>query len=431
MRLSVPRNTLSIRSVSVVLVAACALGVAFATPASAAAPKSATITPTAISLANLNGGGWFPDTDAGPKTGVVQIATRVANEDPSLSLSLVAANDNATLQYRAAAANRLTDSSADNFNVLRTYLSNASYTYTGKSVNYQLGIYYKPLVSKYSPTGDTPCASAGIDSPSTWCYTTIKYEPAKLQSAFVTVDVSSTFDKGLSSLTDGVGGWWRSKSVGQYPTAGAPDGVSLNSMLAEMSDITVYGIGVSVGRASAGDVSWVKDLAFGDTDYSFGFDALPAGPLPVADDAALAVYIAAHGLTPNFPMTPSGSSNTDLATLDPSKPLSGSFDWSGLGDDFVDLYSYSVGSYVGTYPVVAGKVVISGASLASLAGGQHHLVFVGQTSKTVRITAITVKALAATGVDATGPIVAGSVLLIGGFVLFMSTQVTRRRRARA
>jgi LPXTG-motif cell wall-anchored protein len=58
-----------------------------------------------------------------------------------------------------------------------------------------------------------------------------------------------------------------------------------------------------------------------------------------------------------------------------------SMPWAGSSDDqWVDVWAYSTPTYIGTFPVISGVLKITGADLSSLAGGDHHLVLVGQTS---------------------------------------------------
>jgi len=58
-----------------------------------------------------------------------------------------------------------------------------------------------------------------------------------------------------------------------------------------------------------------------------------------------------------------------------------SMPWSGSSDDqWVDVWSYSTPTYIGTFPVINGVLKITGADLSALAAGNHHLVLVGQTS---------------------------------------------------
>jgi LPXTG-motif cell wall-anchored protein len=428
------------RSLPLAIIGGVALSLLATSAATAAASPTATVTPTDISAANVNGGGWFPDIDAGHDTGVVQIANRAAGEAPSLDLHLVHTDDNATLQYRYLTPDMPTDSSTGDFPVLHQLLSNASYTFSGSHVNFQLGIYFKPNnEAAYGPAGTVrACASAGIDSPSTWCFATIKYEPGISPSSFTTIDVSDGFDQGYFAPGGITGsgpqqaGWWRSKQIGQYGPQGSPDNVSLNDMLSQISDLKVYGIGVSIGQDIGTPESWVRDVSFGGATYDFGPTAAPAAAPGLPDSSAVEDYVETHGVTTDFTPAPDAteSSNSDLSQFDPTKPLSGDLPWAGDGDTYVDVYAYSTAKYVGTFPVVDGKVVIDSADLSFLSTGAHHLVFVGQQTSSLLVANLTVVAAAAgatlafTGENAAPALALGGALIVFGGVLF----VMRRRR---
>jgi len=131
-----------------------------------------------------------------------------------------------------------------------------------------------------------------------------------------------------------------------------------------------------------------------------------------------------------------------LDSLDVSKPFSGTLPWSDTSDSFVDVYAYSTPVFLGTFPVINGTVQITGVNLSELAAGGHQLVFIGQTSDTVSVMAITVAAVEAAAVvpasssdrlPVTGsapavlPIGAASILLLLGSGLLIAG--ARRRRA--
>ncbi|WP_158253229.1 Ig-like domain repeat protein [Cryobacterium sp. N19] len=146
------------------------------------------------------------------------------------------------------------------------------------------------------------------------------------------------------------------------------------------------------------------------------------------------------GTTDSF--VPSGdTTNNALDSLDVSKLFSGTLPWSDGADSFVDVYAYSSPVFLGTFPVVNGVVQITGVDLSALEAGGHNLVFVGQTSGTVSVMAVTVAApvaapviparsssgLAVTGVDPAVSIGAAGILLLLG--LGSLIPVARRRRA--
>ena len=117
-----------------------------------------------------------------------------------------------------------------------------------------------------------------------------------------------------------------------------------------------------------------------------------------------------------------------LDSLDVSKTFSGALPWVNTQDSFVDVYAYSSPVFVGTFPVINGKVQMSGVDFSALQAGGHHLVFQGQTSGAISLMAIVVaKSLAVTGVDSAVPFGAASILLLLG--LGLRILATRRRRA--
>lgn len=150
----------------------------------------------------------------------------------------------------------------------------------------------------------------------------------------------------------------------------------------------------------------------------------PAAPPAANTDELLAL----PGVVtmPSSAFTPTGGSTGASGSLDGSKPLSGEVPWTDASDSFVDVYGYSSPIYLGTFPVVNGVVQLTGLDLSALPGGGHHLVFVGQTSATVVVMAVSITAaLAATGTDVLAPSILASVLLVLGLALL----VVRRRRA--
>ena len=170
---------------------------------------------------------------------------------------------------------------------------------------------------------------------------------------------------------------------------------------------------------------------------------LPAGP-PSTNTDQLEVLIKTQGLdvsgtTDSF--VPSGdTTDNPLDSLDVSKTFSGTLPWSDTADSFVDVYAYSSPVFLGTFPVVKGKVQITGVDLSALQAGGHYLVFVGQTSGTVSVMAVTVVApevapvvaaddsssvLPSTGLDSNVPIGAAGILLLLGLGLLIAG---RRRR---
>jgi LPXTG-motif cell wall-anchored protein len=90
--------------------------------------------------------------------------------------------------------------------------------------------------------------------------------------------------------------------------------------------------------------------------------------------------------------------------------------WAGSSDDqWVDVWAYSTPTYIGTFPVISGVLKITGADLSSLAGGDHHLVLVGQTSGANEVMSLAVAEPASVSNDnvATGQDAANTIATTG------------------
>ena len=82
--------------------------------------------------------------------------------------------------------------------------------------------------------------------------------------------------------------------------------------------------------------------------------------------------------------------------FDAGTPLTASVPWDATnGDQWVDVWGLSSPTYIGTYPVIGGVFRMTNADLSSLGNGDHHLVFVGQTSGTNQVVAMTLASPAA------------------------------------
>jgi hypothetical protein len=125
-----------------------------------------------------------------------------------------------------------------------------------------------------------------------------------------------------------------------------------------------------------------------------------------------------------------GEDSNPIDALDAGQPLSGEIPWIDDSDSFVDVYGYSKPIFLGTFPVVNGRVQLSGLDLSALAVGGHHLVFVGQTSEVSSAMAVTVASgaaahLAATGFDAVSPLMLGGILLLVGIGALLMRRLGR------
>lgn len=156
----------------------------------------------------------------------------------------------------------------------------------------------------------------------------------------------------------------------------------------------------------------------------------PASP-PAADTNQLTTLIAQGNLdvssTTSTFVPLGGTIDNPLDSLDVSKAFSGTLPWSDGTDSFVDVYAYSSPTFLGTFPVINGKVQLSGLDLSALRSGGHHLVFQGQTSGAVQVMAVTVaETLAATGLNLALPLGLTSILILLGLALRLLTTRTRR-----
>jgi hypothetical protein len=410
--------------------------------AGAASSASAAVSPTYVAQSDIGTSyaadgqiTWLSDLGGG---GTSSVTTDAFDGGPAIKMVQTGASSQVNI-FRSYGVGVRPTSVSD-------VLAGSSFSYAGSSVNFQLAMFYTPADPiTYGPgTGPTNCAQAkdnGVDRPG-MCFVTIKYDPhADSNGSYSTITLADKqdpfFDGNVSQP-----GWWDTQRVGQY-TANQRN-VTLDQLLGQMSSYEIYAIGASVGtHGAAGDVSWVKNLTFGGASYNFG-DApvtppttppAPPAAAPAASDDALEQLIATQGIdvaatTDTFSVG-GGAPGTGLDALDPSKPISGELPWTGQGDSYVDVYGYSSPIYLGTFPVVNGKVVLTGLDISALEAGGHHLVFLGQTSGALSVVAIAVDTLASTGANPMPYLVIGGVLLLLGIIALGIVTVRRRtRRAR-
>lgn len=361
--------------------------------------------------------GWWTDV-TNASVGVDALGP---DGDTALALDLADATSRAYVYRSFATGERPTDVDA-----LR---SGASYTYAGPNVNFQFELVFRPTDSSYGPNPTDPgapgsdyCDSANAwgftDVPDTWCYTVLKWEPLAAGAGWTTVDL--TADTAVDSPT-GTGGWRSQKRIGTWPKVGTFSGSgTFSDYFAQIAEYEVTAIVVGAGSGTAGPtIGRVSDITVGGVSYRFAPEpATPAAP-PAGDSTALADLIDAEGVdvaADTALFTPVGPANTDLSGIDPTLPLAGDFPWNEASDAFVDVYSYSAASFLGTFAVVGGTVQLRGVDLSHLDGGTHHVLFRGQTSGALGVVQVTVLAagggaeLAATGAP-TGTIVVSLVSL--------------------
>ena len=320
-------------------------------------------------------------------------------------------------------------------------LDDASYSYAGSNVNFQLAMFYTPAdLAAYGPSGSTSACTQAVDNGAQladMCFTILKYETAQTTTGtYATIQL-----EGAQAPFAGPGnpGWWPTRSVGQY--AANSRVATLDQLLGEMASYQVYAVGASVGKGTTVGDSWLLDLTFGGTSYQFGTAPIaePATPPPATDSAGLEQLIVDDGIdvtqqTANF--VPTGSGNNDLTAIDPTAPLTGEYQgWADPTDAFVDAYTFSTAQHVGTYRIVNGNVVMTGVNLSHLSKGTHYLVLRGQTSGAFVVVRMSVLGvLAATGVDA--PRMAwtaslgGLAVVAGAFLLLVRSGLRFRAAAR-
>jgi hypothetical protein len=412
------------------------------TPVTVTAPEVATAPPA--------GGGWWQDRDSGD-VGSFAMTADAFDRSNAVKLNLPTTSAGINLHDVYATTARPTD--------LPALLSSASYTYTGANVNFQIEVAYQPNDVRYAPTGSSPCTSAanwgiaGVDS--TWCYALLKWEPFATTSSWTAVDLSADTAGNSGSVPTKTAGWMSQKRVGSYPATSSRVGQTLSNYLAQMANYQVVSIGFGAGSgAAAPTASWVKNVTVGGESFSFAPVAAAPTPPPVANSTDLQTYITTNSIdvaatTATFSIG-GGAAVSGLTSIDPAVAFDATLPWANTSETFVDVYAYSSPQLVGTFPVIAGVVQLTGVDLSALQAGSHHLVFIGQTSGAVSIVAIAIAAaaptpdpaptvtstatststLALTGTDAVGPTVGAiSVLLLGLTMLILARtrSLTRRR----
>jgi hypothetical protein len=440
------RHIFSSKRVSIVSASLGAVGLVMAgfAPASiavAAPPAPSTVTVSDVANARPAAGGWWQDRDDTSAGSFAITADSFDNSDAA-KLILPTTSAGINLHDSYPTASRPTD--------LPALLNGAGYSYTGTNVNFQVEVAFHPADPQYAATGATPCTSAaswgipGVDASA--CYVLFKWEPFATTTAWTSVDLGADTAGNSGTVPTPTGGWIAQKRVGAIPPTAARVGHTMTDYLAQMSDYQVvsYGFGAGSG-AVAPTAGWVKDITFGGTTQIFAPAAIAPAPAPVADSSDLASYIstndidvAATSSTFSIGDEPAGAG---LTAVDATKPLDASLPWVDASDSFVDVYAYSSPTFLGTFPVQGGAVVMNGADLGALQAGGHHLVFLGQTSGTVSIVAFTVAAagaggaatgdptLAVTGVDGVGPAIGGIFVLLVGLGAIGFARLRRNRRS--
>ncbi|PJJ65660.1 hypothetical protein [Compostimonas suwonensis] len=359
-------------------------GLAVAAPANAA--DTSFVPDSAISSTRATTHGWYAEENSGGQVGVSPAFDGSAALE--MSIPSPAASTRALFTYGPS----------ERPSSLADIVSGASYVYSGLNVNFQLEFFFRPVNPAYGPTAGVAdkCTAASDDGVpiADWCYGVIKYEPGATSVDTWTTVTLGDKDTGWKGVTQP--GWWPTNRIGAIPK-NAFD-TTFTSMLAEIAEVKVIGVGVAAGSGSSDPQSaWVRSVSYGGASYRFGDAPVPAAePVepPAASTDALEDFIADAGI--DVAATTETFSVGDAAPgedveLDPTAPLDASLPWAPVGDDFVDLYAYSEPLFLGTFPVVDGAVVVTGLDVSALEAGGHHLVFIGQTTQEVSVVRIAVQ----------------------------------------
>jgi len=379
-----------------------ALSLAGATALLGALPASAApggvgqvVTPSQLNTSEPSPGesGWISQTNAGAsiKIGGVAGLGSVATLDHADMSSI------ATLAYAWGIGARPSESGPT---TLETLLENASYHYTGDNVNFQFGIHFAPKsMVKYGPHGtDQRCGANSAEQrqdPRNVCWATIKFETGQVSEPgeWLSFEPMEYSNQGYGQEP----GWWPTKNIGPYGTDPSRR-AGINQLLEQIDSYEIWQMGVSVGSGTVG-TSYVSDLSFGGADYRFQPE--PAPKAPPADTEALLERLGddaydAEVLDPDLVSV----SAEDLSRVTSNEDLVVSIPWDGA-DGLVDVYLMSSPTYVGTVPVTSTglDVNVSASLLSQLSGTDHHLVFIGQESGSIRALPFAIAATPNGGAD--------------------------------
>ncbi|AWB90186.1 InlB B-repeat-containing protein [Homoserinimonas hongtaonis] len=214
--------------------------------------------------------------------------------------------------------------------------------------------------------------------------------------------------------------------------------------------IELFEDGVSIGSgAVVGGGYQINTFALAGGNYVYTAEFTPGEPRFVFSTSAPVDLV----VNPLRPRVPAPATDTDglLDEIDangwPVHPLPGGLDsvlgknvpWTNPLDSFADVYVYSTAQWLGTYAVVGGKVD-SGywAFMPTLTPGPHHLVFVGQTSRTVSVYEFSVPAPAVAALPPVTPVALASTGIepapwasLGLVLLLLGAGLVARRRVRS
>lgn len=392
----------------------------------AAAPGDVTITVDDLASARPATGGWFVDSAGSGQT--FAVTQDGPGGDTAMKLGVSSTSDKVYVYNTFGPGSRSTD--------IPALLTGASYDYAGINVNFQVEVIFEPTdVALYGPAGTSrACTPAstwygwGLTADTDWCYTVLKWEPYVSPGVASWTHVDLSNDTAAQSSTSR-GGWVSSKNLGQY-VGNVSNGELMSTYLGQMTDYEVTAFAFGVGSGTPGPAAgYLKSYTMGGIEY--GFAAVPGAPAPApaVDTDALLQLIIDDGVDVDADTAAFGAGSGNLDALDVSKPFDAVYSgWSDPSDAFVDVHAYSTASYVGTFPVIGGNVVLTGLDLSALSAGGHHLLMRGQTSGAVAVIAFTAATmqLAATGAEAALASGAALALLVAGGALFVTA---RRLRA--
>ena len=397
------RNRSILARLGVASVAAAALVMSGSVVGAAAAPTQIDVQEGDVATTRPADGGWFVDNEAGNGShdGTFEVTKDGPNNDVAMKLGVYhnpgpgegPPRDKVYLYNTFGPGERPTD--------IPALLQGASYDYAGVNVNFQLEVVFQPKDDQYGPPnpGEAPqspeCASAvdwGVSDDPDWCYTTLKWEPYVSPGVASWTHVDLSVDSAGNSSAK-IGGWVAGKRIGSFEQ-NVSNGQLMSTFLNEMADYEVVSYVFGIGSGTPGPAfGYMKSYTIGGTTYGFAPTAAAPTASPAADTDELLQLIDDEGIDVEADTAAFGVGGGDLDELDVSEPLDGVYEnWAGASDAFVDAYSFSAASYVGTFPVVGGDVVLTGLDLSALGAGTHHLLLIGQTTGTTSVVAFSVAA---------------------------------------
>lgn len=214
---------------------------------------------------------------------------------------------------------------------------------------------------------------------------------------------------------------WRSSA--KIGAVAKDTSVPLGDLIAALgSEYKVVGFGVVTDRDKQATVT---NITFDGTKYKFDQDPQPNDP-PSTEGVApgstedLEADITAGNVDPAADLAAFDAGGTGTTAggawefRESGPATNATMEWSDPADEWVDVYAYSTPTFVGTFPVVGGVVVMNGLSLSNLPVGPHYLVLIGTASQTVAAVPLSVTAAPGTPGGGTTEPPVGTTDRLGG-----------------